>query len=185
MSRTSFSNCGAANNLWFAAREGFQISGIDGSKSAISFAKRRFEDENLKGDLRVGSLLNLPWENDTFDLGIDRGSLVCVNRTNQKIAIEEMHRVLKSGGVFFSSGYSNKHTSANSGTVLEDGRITDIKEGTLVGVGALCFHSKEQQYELFEDGWDILSISEVISTDLESGQPSTVHAEWRVVARKK
>lgn len=176
--------CGSANNLWFAAREGFNVSGIDGSKSAISFAKKRFEDENLSGDLRVGSFLKLPWESDSFDLGIDRGSLVCVNRVNQKVAVNEMHRVLKPGGVFLSCGYSNKHTSASSGIVLEDGRTTDIKCGTSVGLGTLCFNSKEQVYALFEDGWEIISMNEIISTDLISKQYSDVHAEWRVIARK-
>jgi len=49
--------CGAGNNLWFAAREGFRVAGIDGSESAISFAQKRFESEKLSGDLRVGNFL--------------------------------------------------------------------------------------------------------------------------------
>ena len=35
--------CGAGNNLWFAAREGFSVSGVDASPSAIHFAKTFFE----------------------------------------------------------------------------------------------------------------------------------------------
>ena len=46
--------CGAGNNLWFAAREGFDVAGIDGSDSAVDHARRRFEQEGLNGDLRVG-----------------------------------------------------------------------------------------------------------------------------------
>ncbi len=40
--------CGSGNNLWFAAREGFSVTGIDDSKSAINYAKERFKNENLE-----------------------------------------------------------------------------------------------------------------------------------------
>jgi len=126
--------CGACNNLWFAAREGFRVAGIDGSESAISFAQKRFESEKLCGDLRVGNFLELPWGNETFDIGIDRGALVCVGHDAQCVAVEEMRRVLRLGGVFFFNGYSDEHTSAQSGEPLHDGRIANIHAGTLVGV---------------------------------------------------
>jgi 2-polyprenyl-3-methyl-5-hydroxy-6-metoxy-1,4-benzoquinol methylase len=34
--------CGTASNLWFAAREGFNVAGVDGGESAIAYAKQRF-----------------------------------------------------------------------------------------------------------------------------------------------
>ena len=40
--------CGGGNNLRFAAREGFNVFGIDGSKRALRIAKQRFADENFK-----------------------------------------------------------------------------------------------------------------------------------------
>jgi SAM-dependent methyltransferase len=64
--------CGSANNLWFAAREGFQVSGIDGSTSAIQYANERFKTEGLTGDLRVGDFTTLPWADESHDLAIDR-----------------------------------------------------------------------------------------------------------------
>src|SRR5512136_2850072 len=45
--------CGAGNNLWFAAREGFLVAGIDASESAIAYARKRFAEEGLKGTLLV------------------------------------------------------------------------------------------------------------------------------------
>jgi SAM-dependent methyltransferase len=176
--------CGAGNNLWFAAREGFQVAGIDGSPTAISFARERFASETLVGDLRVGSFFELPWENETADLGIDRCSTACVGVQGQKVAIEEMRRVLRPGGIFFYNGYSNEHTSARSGEPLQDGRIANIHAGTLVGVGALGFNSKSQVEMLFENGWQILKMEHLTSRDI-SPQETGIHAEWRVVVRKK
>jgi len=176
--------CGACNNLWFAAREGFRVAGIDSSKSAISFGQKRFESDELSGDLRVGNFLNLPWENEVFDVGIDRGSLVCVGHDAQLVAIEEMRRVLRPGGIFFFNGYSDEHTSASSGEHMEDGRIADIHAGTLVGAGALSFNSKSQIEMLFATSWEILKMEHVSIVDF-SPQGTGIHSEWRVVVRKK
>jgi SAM-dependent methyltransferase len=176
--------CGACNNLWFAAREGFRVAGIDGSKSAVAFAQKRFERENLSGDLRVGNFLQLPWGSDTFDIGIDRCGLVCVGHDAQQLAVREMRRVLRPGGIFFFNGYSDEHTSAHSGERLKDGRISNIHSGTLIGVGALGFNSKSHCDMLFSSGWEILKMEHVSSTDF-SVQCASIHAEWRVVARKK
>lgn len=175
--------CGAGNNLWFAAREGFRVAGIDGSESAISFAQKRFESEDLFGDLRVGNFLSLPYENNVFDIGIDRGSLVCVGYAAQQVGVEEMRRVLRPGGIFFFNGYSDEHTSARSGECLEDGRIANIDSGTLIGVGSLGFNSESQIEMLFADGWEVLKKEHLRLSDL-SPQGTGIHAEWRVVARR-
>ena len=63
--------CGAGNNLWFAAREGFNVSGIDISHSAIEYAKERLLNDELAADLQVGCFNKLPWEDSSQDLGID------------------------------------------------------------------------------------------------------------------
>src|SRR6478752_606793 len=69
--------CGAGNNLWFASREGFNVTGIDGSTSAIDFAKERFLQEGLQGNFMVGDFTKLTFEDCEFDLLIDRGSITC------------------------------------------------------------------------------------------------------------
>ncbi len=37
--------CGPGANLWFMAREGFSVYGIDGSEHAIELARRRLDSE--------------------------------------------------------------------------------------------------------------------------------------------
>jgi SAM-dependent methyltransferase len=175
--------CGAGNNLWFAAREGFRVAGIDLSQTAISFAQERLASEKLVGDLRVGNFVTLPWDNETADLGIDRCSTACIGFQGQVVAVKEMRRVLRPGGIFFYNGYSDEHTSAQSGEQLQDERITNISAGTLVGVGPLGFNSESQINLLFLNGWEILKMEHVTVTDL-STRSAGIHAEWRVVAQK-
>ena len=59
--------CGTGNNLWFAAREGFNVYGIDGSESAINYARNRFSDEGLIGEFIVGDIITLPFANHFQD----------------------------------------------------------------------------------------------------------------------
>ena len=85
--------CGTGNNLWFAAREGFRVAGIDGSKTAIEFARRRQANDGLTGDFYVGDFTQLPFGDQSFDLAFDRGSLSLVNRRGAIDCINEIRRV--------------------------------------------------------------------------------------------
>ena len=123
--------------MWFAAREGFCVAGINGSESAIRFARRRFKLEGLSADLRVGDFTNLPFAEDSFDLVIDRGSLTCVGASARRRAVAEVRRVMVPGGKFLFNPYSDRHTSARSGRPGQDGRTVDIMAGTLTDVGAI------------------------------------------------
>ncbi|MCS6243445.1 MAG: class I SAM-dependent methyltransferase [Opitutus sp.] len=163
------------------------MAGIDGSVSAVDHARRRFEQEGLKGDLRVGLFGQLPWPDDSFDLVVDRGSLTCVAPAGQQEAVTEIHRVLRPGGYFFHNGYSSRHLSAQLGTKLPDGRTTDITSGSLVGVGALYFSTREDIFARFSHGWEIGSFEHVVSESVALSadtSPACTHAEWRVVVRK-
>lgn len=175
--------CGAANNLWFAAREGFQVFGIDASLSAIEYAKQRFADDGLTGDLCVGDFTSLPYPDGWFDLAIDRGAITCCGVSAARRAVAEMARVLRPEGKFFCNPYSRRHTSRVSGTLGPDGLTRDISRGTLVGVGAICFYGLKEVHRLFDDAWDLISVQhmELVET---SGACAEVHAEWRVVAQR-
>jgi SAM-dependent methyltransferase len=93
--------CGTAPNLWFAAREGFRVAGIDASDAAIAIARQRFATDGLHGDLQVGTFSMLPFGTARFDLAIDRAALTCVGDSVAREAIAEVHRVLRPGGVAF------------------------------------------------------------------------------------
>ena len=130
---------GTAPNLWFAAREGFAVSGIEGSLSAVEFAQKRFANDGLVGDLRVGDFTQLPFEDGSFDIVIDRCSLVCVGQVAQEKAVSEIHRCLRKGGRFLHNAYGDSHSSFRAGELGQDGLITNINGGTLIGVGQLHF----------------------------------------------
>ncbi len=173
--------CGAGNNLWFAARQGFRVSGIDGSASAIEFARRRFAEDHLSGDLRVGDFTALPFGDGSVDLVVDRGALCACSRPVVGRALAEVGRVLKPGGRLLFNPYSDRHSAMASGVRGADGFTVDITVG-LPGVGPIRFDSR-QDGETMLRGWTLLSLLHVES--IEMLQPAyVVYAEWRVVAEK-
>ena len=175
---------GSAPNLWFAAREGFKVAGVEGSSSAVDFALERFKCEGLSGDLRLGDFTSLPFDDDSFDLVIDRGSLVCVGVEAQKQAINEIHRCLRMGGRFLHNTYADSHSSMLAGQQGLDGLINNISGGTLVGVGQLHFTSRSEINERFAVGWNLVQVQRREWVDMLSVN-SDIHAEWVVVAEKK
>lgn len=177
--------CGTASNLWFAAREGYSVYGLEGSESAVDYAKKRFEEERLSGDLRVGDFTCLPYENDLFDLVIDRGAITCVNDTAMAKAITEIHRVMKPGAVFHFNPYADSHSGLLEGEELGDG-LTRIPQGaTSMNPGLLNFVSRKRLNELFDDAiWQILSIQRREDTEM-SNEKQQIHSEWLLLAEKR
>lgn len=174
--------CGTASNLWFAAREGYLVAGVDASDAAIKAAKLKFDSDNLQGDLRVANFTSLPFADDLFDLVIDRCALTCAGFADAKNAISEISRVIRVGGRLYFNPYSDWHSSRSSGSHGNNGLTQDISEGSLVGVGQICFYGRRDIEDIL-DGWKILSLQHAVSTEmLEPGH--MVHAEWRVVAEK-
>ena len=176
--------CGTGGNLWFAAREGYSVAGIDGSRSAIECARRRFEKEGLTGDLRVGDFTQLPFQSDGFHLVIDRGALVCCGLSAGKKAVNEVHRVLKPGGKFLFNPYSDMNSSAASGRPGPDGLVIDISAGQLVGSGQLCFYGRRDIDKALTSGWNLLSIQHIQMVE-EMRPERLVHAFWVIIAEKK
>ena len=67
--------CGAGNHAWYLAREGFSVFGIDGSASAISFAKSRLAKDGLSAELVVGDITDMDW--NTCADKLFNGDAVC------------------------------------------------------------------------------------------------------------
>lgn len=175
--------CGTGNNLWFAAREGFQVSGIDASPTAIAYAKKRFSEDGLVGHFCVGDFTQLPYKSDVFDLVIDRGAITCTGWSSAKKVVDEVRRVLQIGGRFLFNGYSDRASSSISGRAGPDKLRLDISAGTLCGVGQICFYGRQDIGTVFAQGWKLLSLQHLELTDMLRPE-YTVHAEWRVIAEK-
>jgi SAM-dependent methyltransferase len=176
---------GTGNNLWFAAREGFSVAGIEGSPTAVEYARKRFEEDGLEGDLRQGDFTRpLPFENRSFDLAVDRASITCTGFSAGRKLIREVNRVLGVGGRFLFNPYSKSHSSFSLSRPGPDGLTLDIRGGTLADAGQICFYDRSDVIDAFGDGWKLLSLQHLEVVEELQQPEQSVHAEWRVVAER-
>ncbi|MBI3954652.1 class I SAM-dependent methyltransferase, partial [Candidatus Collierbacteria bacterium] len=91
-----------------AAAEGFKVTGIDASETAITEAKREARKLGLEKRARfeVGDALNLPFRANTFEGIIDRGLFHHILPENRKRYLENIDRVLKAKGLVNLSVFS-------------------------------------------------------------------------------
>jgi SAM-dependent methyltransferase len=177
--------CGAGNNVWFAAREGFGVAGIDGSESAIAYARKRFADEGLAGDLRVGDFVALPWPDAQFDLVIDRGSLTCCTQSVIRSALAESRRVLKPGGRLFSIIYSDQHPGRDFGRDMGDNTYTDFTGGYFSGLGTAHFCPRAELDDVYGTHFELSSLTHSAEVEHLGQAPGLINAFWKILGTRK
>ena len=83
--------CGAGRFCRMAADRGAQVAGIDATGPLVEIARERVPD----GDLRVGDMEDLPWEDDSFDLVTGCNSFFIA--ADMVRALREARRVARPG----------------------------------------------------------------------------------------
>ncbi|MCS6791180.1 MAG: class I SAM-dependent methyltransferase [Oscillatoriaceae bacterium SKYG93] len=177
--------CGAGNNLWPLAKEGFKVYGVDASETVISIAKEQFKSYNVDGEFFIQSFVEeLPFESNYFDLVIDRGALTLVSFNDAITSVQNIHRVMKSGAFLYFNPYSSKHSSyVYSEKTSDDAKYVEPSSGTVANVGKVCFYNSEDIQGLFPSVyWKIEQLREIIWFDYLDTQNN--HAEWEVVLKK-
>ena len=84
--------CGSGEFCQLAAARGAAVSGIDAATGMIERARRQAPD----GDLRVGPMEDLPWDQDTFDVVTAFNAMQFA--ADPVVALAEAKRVTRAGG---------------------------------------------------------------------------------------
>jgi SAM-dependent methyltransferase len=175
--------CGPGANIWYLAREGFAVYGIDGSKTAIHQANLRLDTENLQAELTVGDIINLPYDEGFFDCIIDVECIYANTLADSKNIIEEIYRVLKPEGTFFSKTFMKGTAGDGDGITVvgEPNTYTKILSGPLSNNYGIQRLSSESDIISLYSVFDIESIDYSIRSD--NNQKFGVK-EWIVICKK-
>lgn len=111
--------CGPGANLWYLAREGFQVDGVDGSAVALAQAKQRLSMENLRAGLHHCDVAKLDFEEATFDCIIDIECVYANSLSDSRKIIAEAHLALKPGGLMFSKTFATGTSGDGTGRRVE------------------------------------------------------------------
>jgi ubiquinone/menaquinone biosynthesis C-methylase UbiE len=171
--------CGPGANIWYMSREGFNVTGIDGSETAINIAKERLQKEDLQADLVVGDILKLPFSDNSFDGIVDNECLYANNDENTVLILSEINRVLKTNGLFYSRTFSKE--MFNDKEFENKFEFTDIDEGPLKGKGFVRLVDNNRINTLYGKLFNIVSVDKLEYTQYNSTQKIS---EYIIICQK-
>lgn len=173
--------CGPGPNVRYFAREGFNAYGIDISSIAINKAKRIMEEEGLSAELLVGNIEKIPYSDSFFDCVIDNECLYCNSLENTKKILEEIKRVMKTGGLFYSRTFNNDMYTGRTQTKISDFEYDEISDGPFANKGFTRLIDGDGIKKLYGQFFHIVSIDRLIST---INNQETVISEWIIICQK-
>ena len=175
--------CGTGANLWYLSKQSFQTYGVDGSSVALAKAKKLLKEHNANSELIKTDIIKLPFPNEYFDLIIDIECLYSNSFAKSKIILNEINRVLKKNGKFFSLSFSTKTTGYNTGKRYKDEKNTfiNLKKGPLKNdYGLIRFMNKSDIKKLY----NIFSIVNLEKVSRTYDNLSCLIEEWIIISKK-
>jgi ubiquinone/menaquinone biosynthesis C-methylase UbiE len=101
--------CGAGTNTVYLAQKGFKTTGIDISPAALRLAKAQATQARVVIDFLNGSFVDLPFVDGAFDFVFDMGCFHHVEVEDRNHYLDGLYRVLKGGGVYMFTGFSDRN----------------------------------------------------------------------------
>jgi ubiquinone/menaquinone biosynthesis C-methylase UbiE len=99
--------------LRIAARyPGYTVHGIDISPNMIAVARRDADKQGLAVEFRVGSITDLPYPDDSFDVVTTNIMYHHLDLAEKRQAVAEIARVLKPGGRYVSAEFGPRARNA-------------------------------------------------------------------------
>ncbi len=139
--------CGAGNYAMWLASKGFRMTGLDLSPGAIEIAKNLAKQKESACRFLVQDMTHVVKDLDNaFDFAYDWEVLHHVFPESRERYVKNVHRMLRSGGKYFSLCFSEEDSPSFGGT----GKSRKTPLGT-----TLYFSSEQELQELFEPLFDI------------------------------
>ena len=176
--------CGSGANLWFVAREGFDVTGIDFAPSGIALCQTMLDIWQVQAKLQLADMTALPFENSSFNVVFDVVSMQHLTLAQHAAALAEAHRCLQEGGQFFSYHLAENGFIRQAVSEMVDERtVVDIPSGLpLAGNGQTCLLSTAIYLQLLTDvGFREISIEK--QTRTYNSQSQTL--EYLIVTARK
>jgi tellurite methyltransferase len=164
--------CGVGRHALAFSRAGMDCYGFDRSDSAVASTRERAESEGLKIDLQVGDIKQLPYADGFFDYVLAWNVVFHGSEEETAIAIAEVRRVLRPGGVFQTTMLSKRN--------IEHGMGTEISPNCWVQPDG----PKDRPYpHVFSDEHDVLRLHPgfrlLTAFDVEHRTPGSYH--WQLL----
>jgi ubiquinone/menaquinone biosynthesis C-methylase UbiE len=113
--------CGLGRPCIHLAEKGFEVVGIDISKSALRMANAWVRREKLANvALLCGAMTYLPFRDDCFDAVVSVSVVIHALKRNIEKTVAEIHRTLRKNGLLLTNLTSTKDPRYGKGEKIED-----------------------------------------------------------------
>jgi SAM-dependent methyltransferase len=170
--------CGVGRHALFFAQQGFRARGIDGSAAGIERARRAAAAAGADVDYRVAEFTALPFPDAAFDHVVAWHTLYHGDRDSVRLALAEVARVLRPGGLLQCSMLSKRHRLFGRGDEVSPDTFVIAGAGERAHPHFYC-DARGLAELLAGAGFEPLHLRD---TDEEDG-PQTWH--WHVTAEKQ
>jgi len=172
---------GTGRHTIVLAENGFEVYGIDISKTGKEITEKRLKEKNLKNvHLKIADMHDLPFEDNFFDGIVAVYALEHNTLAGLKKTILELDRVLKNNGSLITTLISTNDPRYGRGKEIEPNTFTNIKDPAESDV-AHRFSDENEVRELFAR-FNLIDLKEV-SGYSQRRKMKTRH--WEIVAKKK
>lgn len=99
--------CGLGDNAIYLARNGFRVTGLDISPTALVTAQRRAHEAGADVTFAVADATKLDGFTDAFDTVIDSGMFHCLDDDGKRSYAAAVHRATRPGATLLISCFSD------------------------------------------------------------------------------
>lgn len=102
---------GAGTNSVFLAKKGFEVMGVDISKTAVDYSRKRAQRAGVaeRCNFISADVLELPFPRDRFDFAFDRGCYHGLSDEKKVEFVKKVFSALKPGGKYLLTVFSDKN----------------------------------------------------------------------------
>jgi cyclopropane fatty-acyl-phospholipid synthase-like methyltransferase len=144
--------CGAGNYAIYLASIGFDVTGVDISQTAVEIAKENAKKKGVNSYFLVSNVLgDLNEVKETFDFAYDWELLHHIFPEKRKKYVENVYRILNSGGKYLSVCFSEKDPQFGG-----SGKYRETRLGTI-----LYFSSEDELRGLFDPYFNIIELKTI------------------------
>jgi ubiquinone/menaquinone biosynthesis C-methylase UbiE len=161
-------------------KHGYVIHGIEISKERAAASRDYCEANDVKVDICQGDMRQLPFENKEMSFAFSYNTIFHMTKADVAIAMGEIERVLKPGGLCFVNFLSVESDSFGRGEEIGEGEFLE-QEG---GGKALHAYYKINEADRYFDRFDVVHKENRV-TEWLIGKDKVVRGYIDYIARKK
>ena len=173
--------CGLGRHTIPFAKAGFNTYGFDLSETSIKRTEEYAKQAGVKVDLQVGDMLDLPYDDDSFDCIYCRNVISHTDTAGMKKIVAELKKVLRKGGeCYLTLGSKQAWGFQQDWPVVDENTKIRVEDGPENGIPHF-YADYDLIVELFKD-FEIVKVFQVEEFIKEKQTTKSFH--YHVLVKK-